>query len=49
MTVTTDRTQGGTSLVDGELEFMVHRRIQYDDHRYHTLTNPRTRLDPDDL
>jgi hypothetical protein len=26
MTITTDRSQGGSSLADGELELMVHRR-----------------------
>lgn len=31
MTVFTDRTQGGTSLQDGQVELMVHRRILHDD------------------
>merc|ERR1712203_1284299 len=31
--VLTDVTQGGASLAEGELEFMVHRRIQMDDSR----------------
>lgn len=33
LSVTTDRTQAGTSLVDGTVELMVHRRLQYDDYR----------------
>ena len=32
-TVLTDRSEGGSSLTDGELELMVHRRILYDDGR----------------
>ena len=31
MTVFTDRNQGGSSLRDGEVELMVHRRILHDD------------------
>lgn len=31
MAVLLDRTQGGSSLSDGELELMVHRRLQEDD------------------
>ncbi len=31
MTVLTDRSQGGTSMKDGEVELMVHRRLLYDD------------------
>ena len=31
LTVLTDRTQGGGSLVDGALELMVHRRLNRDD------------------
>ncbi|CAH1405830.1 unnamed protein product [Nezara viridula] len=31
VTVITDRTQGGSSLADGELELMVHRRLTHDD------------------
>ena len=31
MTVLTDRSQGGTSMNDGEIELMVHRRLLYDD------------------
>merc|ERR1719440_2705306 len=31
--VLTDVTQGGSSLADGSLELMVHRRVQQDDHR----------------
>ncbi|XP_046463564.1 lysosomal alpha-mannosidase-like [Daphnia pulex] len=27
-----DRSQGGTSLKDGQIELMVHRRLLYDDH-----------------
>ena len=27
----TDRSQGGTSMNDGEMEIMVHRRLLYDD------------------
>jgi len=33
LAVLTDATQGGSSLRDGEIELMVHRRIQDDDHR----------------
>ncbi len=33
MTVLTDRSQGGSSLVDGSIELMVHRRILHDDSR----------------
>jgi len=33
LSVTTDRTQGGSSMVDGSLELMVHRRLQMDDRR----------------
>ena len=33
LSVATDRAQGGTSMHDGELEFMVHRRLQVDDDR----------------
>lgn len=33
LSVTTDRTQAGTSLLDGTVELMVHRRLQYDDYR----------------
>ena len=33
LSVTTDRTQGGSSMVDGSLELMVHRRLQQDDRR----------------
>lgn len=31
--VVTDSTQGGTSLHDGELELMVHRRVLHDDNK----------------
>ncbi|VDN38778.1 unnamed protein product, partial [Gongylonema pulchrum] len=31
LTLLTDRSQGGTSLNDGELELMLHRRSFYDD------------------
>lgn len=31
VTVLTDRSQGGSSINDGELELMVHRRLLYDD------------------
>ncbi|CAN8020125.1 unnamed protein product, partial [Ixodes persulcatus] len=31
MTVFPDRPQGGTSLHNGEIELMLHRRLQYDD------------------
>lgn len=33
LTVLTDRAEGGTSLQDGEIELMVHRRLLYDDSR----------------
>ena len=33
LSVLTDRAQGAASLSDGQLEFMVHRRLQADDHR----------------
>jgi len=33
LTVLNDRSQGGTSLSDGTIELMVHRRTKYDDHR----------------
>jgi len=33
LAVLTDVSQGGASLADGELEFMVHRRVQKDDSR----------------
>ncbi|CAB3374915.1 Hypothetical predicted protein [Cloeon dipterum] len=33
MTVLTDRAQGGTSLQDGTLELMLHRRLLHDDGR----------------
>jgi hypothetical protein len=33
LSVVTDRTQAGASLLDGALEFMIHRRIQHDDNR----------------
>jgi lysosomal alpha-mannosidase len=32
-TVLTDRSQGGSSLKDGSVELMVHRRLQHDDGR----------------
>ncbi|XP_076458768.1 lysosomal alpha-mannosidase-like [Babylonia areolata] len=31
LTVLTDRSQGGTSLQDGQIELMVHRRLLHDD------------------
>ena len=31
LTVLTDRSQGGTSMHDGEVELMLHRRLLYDD------------------
>ncbi|XP_063997381.1 lysosomal alpha-mannosidase, partial [Pogoniulus pusillus] len=33
LTVLTDRSQGGSSLSDGSLELMVHRRLLHDDNR----------------
>jgi len=33
LAVLTDVSQGGASLADGELEFMVHRRVQEGDSR----------------
>jgi lysosomal alpha-mannosidase len=33
LSVMTDRSQGGASLADGELEVMVQRRLQHDDNR----------------
>ncbi|XP_074713591.1 lysosomal alpha-mannosidase [Strix uralensis] len=33
LTVLTDRSQGGSSVFDGSLELMVHRRLLYDDNR----------------
>lgn len=32
-TILTDRSQGGTSLKDGQVELMLHRRLLYDDGR----------------
>ena len=32
LTVLTDRSQGGSSMNDGEVELMIHRRLLYDDH-----------------
>ena len=42
LAVLTDVTQGGSSLQDGALEFMVHRRLQADDNR--GVQEPRKRL-----
>ena len=33
MTVLTDRSQGGTSMRDGQVELMVHRRLLHDDNK----------------
>ncbi|XP_071953152.1 lysosomal alpha-mannosidase-like [Antedon mediterranea] len=33
MTILTDRSQGGSSLQEGSIELMIHRRIQHDDGR----------------
>ncbi|XP_067829073.1 lysosomal alpha-mannosidase [Heptranchias perlo] len=33
LTVLTDRSQGGSSIMDGSLELMVHRRLLHDDSR----------------
>jgi lysosomal alpha-mannosidase len=33
LNVITDRSQGGSSMADGEAELMVQRRLQYDDNR----------------
>lgn len=33
LTVLTDRSQGGSSIVDGSVELMVHRRLLHDDNR----------------
>ncbi|NXO86702.1 MA2B1 mannosidase, partial [Sitta europaea] len=33
LTVLTDRSQGGSSILDGSLELMVHRRLLHDDNR----------------
>eukprot|EP00850_Spirogloea_muscicola_P002507 SM000009S23636 [mRNA] locus=s9:1224350:1238286:+ [translate_table: standard] len=33
LSILTDRSLGGTSLKDGQLELMLHRRLLYDDHR----------------
>ncbi len=31
--ISTDRAQGGSSLVDGQVQLMVHRRLLHDDGR----------------
>lgn len=31
--VNVDRAEGGGSIVDGEIEVMIHRRLTYDDAR----------------
>ena len=33
LAVAVDRSEGSTSLTDGQLELMVHRRMRFDDHR----------------
>mmetsp|Transcript_22531 Transcript_22531/g.50755 ORF Transcript_22531/g.50755 Transcript_22531/m.50755 type:complete len:1065 (-) Transcript_22531:1137-4331(-) len=33
LAILVDRAQGGASLVDGQLELMIHRRLLYDDNR----------------
>ena len=30
-TILTDRSQGGSSMQDGDMEIMIHRRLLYDD------------------
>ncbi|XP_045146219.1 lysosomal alpha-mannosidase-like [Echinops telfairi] len=44
LTVLTDRSQGGSSLKDGSLELMVHRRLSTDDKK--GLKEPLMEMDP---
>lgn len=43
LAVSTDVTQGGSSMEDGSLELMVHRRLQKDDARRDDVRLPRQR------